>query len=94
METITIDKFKKLTPIDSPDRKEACGLFAINEEKHKEQCENVKVGDTVFYLDSNVAGVGENDIPQVDLIIVQAMIVDGHVTFQGVKLPVRNELEN
>lgn len=94
METITIEKFKNLVPIDSPDRKEAFGLFAIKEKVHKKQCGNLKVGDMVFYLDSKDAGIGEKDIPQVDLTIVQASVVDDHVTFKGTELPVRNELEN
>lgn len=94
METITMDEFKALVPIDSPDREEAFGLFAISEKGHKNQCENLKVGDTVFYLDSNEAGVSEVAPLQVDLTIIQATVVDGYVTFEGVKLPVRNELEN
>lgn len=74
METITIKEFKGLIAVDSPSRTEAYGLFAISEKSQKKQCENLKVGDTVFFLDTEDAGVGEDNIPQVDVTIVQAMV--------------------
>lgn len=76
METITIKKFKSLVPADSPDRKEAYGLFAISEKSLRKQCENLKVGDTVFYFDTKDNGVGDDGIPQVDITIVQAIVVE------------------
>lgn len=49
-ETITVEGFKNLVPNDSPDRKQVYGNFAMGGEAHKKQCENLKVGDKVFFL--------------------------------------------
>lgn len=46
---ITIEEFKNLIPSNSPDRKSPYGAFAI-ERSHTKQCENLEIGDTVFYL--------------------------------------------
>jgi hypothetical protein len=94
METITIDEFKKLKTREDKDSTQISGLFAISEKAQRGQCENLKVGDTVFYLRSSDAGISEEGVPHVDIAIIQAIVVDDVVTFKGTKLPVRNELEN
>jgi hypothetical protein len=71
--TITIAGFKKLTvrSVDSP----AYGKFMIgDEDSRKRQHENIAVGDTVFYLESEDAGVFEGT-PQINISIEQATLV-------------------
>lgn len=72
-ETITIEEFKNLIPNDSPDRKQASGRFAINGEVHKKQCEDLKVGDKVFFFD--IEYLEESGV-DVDITIVQAKLVE------------------
>lgn len=76
METITIEQFKRLEAADSPDRIQPYGKFGISMKSQKKQCENLKVGDTVFFLDATYKGLGEDNIPQVDLVITQAQIAE------------------
>jgi len=75
-DTITIDEFKKLVPADSPDRVEPYGKFGISLKSQKKQCENLKVGDTVFFLNATYKGLDDNNVPQVDIIITQAKVVE------------------
>lgn len=76
METITIDEFKSLVPADSLDRVEPYGKFGISVKSQEKQCENLKVGDAVFYFDTKDTGIGEDGIPQVDITITQARVVE------------------
>jgi len=49
-EKITIDKFRNLVPVDSPDRNQLYGAIALETKKQKKMCENLKVGDVVWYF--------------------------------------------
>lgn len=71
--TITISEFKNL--VIRTKSLDLFGLFAINEKAHKKQCENLKVGDKVFYLEIKNNGI-VNRIPQIDVIIMQASVVE------------------
>lgn len=75
MQTITIDEFRKLVAADSVDRMEPYGRFGISLTSQKKQCENLKVGDTVFFLDATYKGLSTDNIPQVDVILTQAKVV-------------------
>ena len=51
------------------------GKTQLSEEAHKKQCENLKVGDTVFFLVTKDMGKGEEDgLPRVDVTITQDVI--------------------
>lgn len=49
--SITVKEFRSLISSASPDRKTAYGRFAINEKVQKMMCENLKVGDKVFFFE-------------------------------------------
>lgn len=76
MGTITIEEFKNLVAADSPDRVEPYGKFGISLKSQTKQCENLKVGDTVFFLNAVYKGLGEDNIPELDITIQQATVVE------------------
>jgi len=79
METITIEEFKKLGSIPEVDRMESPRFgfrFAMNKEVYKKQCENLKVGDTVFFLNAVYKGLGKDNRPELDMTVTQAMLVE------------------
>jgi len=76
VETITIEEFKNLVSADSPDRVEPYGKFGISLKSQIKQCENLRVGDTVFFLDATYKGLGDDSVPQVDMVITQATVID------------------
>ena len=74
METITIDKFKKLIPCDTLDKPEAYGDFGMEGEKHSEQCENLRIGDKVKFIRVQQ---GSSD-PEFggEIVLVEAKVVE------------------
>lgn len=74
MKTITIEEFRNLPT--RPTSMEPFGRFAINEKVQKKQCENLKVGDTVFFMDTKDKGKGDDGIPQIDITLTQAEVVE------------------
>lgn len=73
-QTITIDEFKKLKPNDSPDRKQAYGNFAISTKAHRNQCENLEVGDKVFYINIQ-PDLSDPAAVDADINLVEAIVV-------------------
>jgi len=74
--TISIEEFRNLIGADSPDRKKPYGKFGLNSVVQKKQCENLKVGDKVFFLDATYTGLSEKGVPQVDIVVTMARIVE------------------
>lgn len=74
-ETITIREFRNLVTNDSPDRKHVYGKFAMPMEAHKKQCENLKIGDKVFFFEMQ-PNLAHSEL-EVDIRIVQAEVVEG-----------------
>ena len=76
METITIEEFKNLVPADSLDRVGLSGKFGISLKLQTKQCENPKVGDTVFFLSAVYKGLGEDNVPECNMTLTQARLVE------------------
>lgn len=80
MRTITIDEFKNLVAADSPERVKSStkisGRFGISLKSQKKQCENLKVGDKVFFLNAIYEGLTADNIPRVDMVVTEAIVVD------------------
>lgn len=76
MRTITIYEFINLSTAGAPSRTEAFGRFALNEKVHKKQCENLKIGGTVFFMETEDRGVGEDGRPEISVTLVPAIVID------------------
>jgi len=77
MRTITLDEFKKLVPMDDHQKrvedKQVYGKFGISARVQEAQCEDLKVGKTVFYFES-APDLNDPDVG-VEILLVQANVV-------------------
>jgi len=77
METITIEEFKELRATPDVSRIGTFGCrFTSGNRTQKKQCENLKVGDTVFFLNAVYEGLGADGKPQLDMTVKQATVVE------------------
>jgi len=79
--TISIDEFRNLLHVNDPERVEKkifYGNFAIGKEVQEKQCENLKIGDTVFYLRVSPVdtSVRKDGIPEINVVLTQATVVE------------------
>lgn len=73
-ETTTIEEFKNLPCRATPEAIKG-GRLGLGEEGHRKQCENLKVGDKVFFLKTKVDGEVKEGV-DLNLELVMAKVVE------------------
>lgn len=73
-ETITIEEFKNL-PLHITEEAIKGGRIALGEKGHRRQCENLKVGDKVFFFKTEVDGEVREGV-ELGLELVVAKVVE------------------
>lgn len=71
--TITLDEFKNLVPIDNPDGYVKLGKFAFRKTIHELMVKNSQVGDKVFYHETTLLPGKES--PEVVGSVCSAVLV-------------------